>query len=234
MVDAPSGLSRRIIFFGDSICFGQGVSTNQTWVVRLAIAAEGLYGTGENAPVVYNLSVNGQTSRQALDRIAYDVQSHGVDLMVLQFGLNDCNYWVTDRGLPRVGEQSFIASLHEIIDRAIWFGARRVLLHTNHLTTKVLEDKDFFKVSYADSNRHYNELIRKVARAAPPQVQLVDIEAEWDRRLADGKMTVQDLLFRDGIHLNAAGHALYYEIVAPPFLQAVKDVYGQLAIPARA
>jgi acyl-CoA thioesterase-1 len=227
MTDPSSELSRRIIFFGDSICFGQGVSTNQTWVTRLAIAAENVYGTGDDAPVVYNLSVNGQTARQALERIAYDVQSHGVDLMVLQFGLNDCNYWVTDRGLPRVGEQSFIASLHEIIDRAIWFGAKRILIHTNHLTTKVLEKKDFFVVSYAESNRRYNELIRKVARAAPPQVQLVDIEAEWDRRLAEGRMQVQDLLFRDGIHLNAAGHLLYYEIVSPPFLEAVRAIYAE-------
>src|SRR5579859_4435538 len=157
MSDRKLGLSRRIIFFGDSICVGQGISPNQSWLTRLAADVEEICGVEPDAPAVYNCSANGHTSRLALERIGYDVQSHGVDIMVLQFGLNDCNYWVSDRGLPRVGEQSFVASLHEIIDRAIWFGAKRILLHTNHLTTKILEDKDFFKVSYADSNRRYNE-----------------------------------------------------------------------------
>src|SRR4029077_11585467 len=135
--------------------------------------------------------------------------------------------WGTDRGFPRVGEQSFVARLHAIIDRATCAGANAHLIHTNHLTTEDLQTQDFFVVSYAYSNRRYNDLIRKVARAAPPQVQLVDIEAEWDRRLAEGRMQVQDLLFRDGIHLNAAGHLLYYEIVSPPFLEAVRTIYAE-------
>src|SRR5579863_6684640 len=117
MSERRGGLSRRIIFFGDSIFVGQGVSPNQTFVTRLAADGETVYGTGVDAPAVYNCSVNGQTSRQALERIGFDVQSRGVDLMVLQLGLNDCNYWVTDRGLPRVSERGFVANLREIIDR---------------------------------------------------------------------------------------------------------------------
>jgi acyl-CoA thioesterase-1 len=218
-------LSRRIIFFGDSIFVGQGVSPNQTFVTRLAAEAEEVYGAGADTPAVYNCSVNGHTSRQALERIGFDVQSHGVDLMVLQLGLNDCNYWVTDRGLPRVGERGFVANLREIIDRALWFGARRILVLTNHPVKKILEKHAFFATSYADSSRRYNELIREVSRDAPPEIRLVDIEADWDRRIKEGHVQLEQLLLRDGIHLSAKGHLLYHEIVTPHFLDAVRAIY---------
>jgi acyl-CoA thioesterase I len=226
MSDRRRDLSRRVIFFGDSICIGQGVSPNQTWVTRLAAAAEGVLGTGPEAPAVYNCSANGHTSRQGLERIGYDVQSHGVDVLVVQFGLNDCNYWVTDRGLPRVGERSFCANLREIVERGVWFGARRVLLLTNHPVKKVLEKQPFFAVSYADSSRRYNALIRQVAGEAPEEVRLVDIEAEWEKRLGAGGPGLDLLLLRDGLHLSALGHLLYHEIVAPPFLEALRAVYA--------
>jgi acyl-CoA thioesterase-1 len=225
MADCGRELSKRIVFFGDSICIGQGVSPNQTWVTRLAAEAEEVYGTGYDAPAVYNCSVNGHTSRQALERIGYEVQSHGVDLMVLQFGLNDCNYWVTDRGLPRVSERGFVANLREIIDRALWFGAQRILLHTNHPVKKIFEKHAFFATSYADSSRRYNELIREVSRSAPPEIRLVDIESEWDRLIKEGREQLEHLLWRDGLHLSAKGHLLYHEIVMPQFLDAVRAIY---------
>ena len=43
------------------------------------------------------------------------------DVMTLQFGLNDCNCWETDRGLPRVSEEAFRANLIEMIERARLF-----------------------------------------------------------------------------------------------------------------
>jgi acyl-CoA thioesterase I len=153
------------------------------------------------------------------------VQSRGIDLMVLQFGLNDCNYWVTDRGLPRVGERGFVANLQEIIDRVLWFGGRRVLLLTNHPVKKVLEKHAFFATTYIESSRRYNELIRDVARNAPPELRLVDIEEEWDRRIKERQIQLDQMILGDGIHLSAKGHLLYYEIVAPYFLDAVRSVY---------
>ena len=42
----------------------------------------------------------------------YDVQSHEVDVLVVGFGMNDCNYWMTDKGVPRVSQNAFRANLH--------------------------------------------------------------------------------------------------------------------------
>ena len=129
---ATSRLFGRIVFFGDSICFGQGISPHLIWVARLSREVERRYDSSPNALIVHNSSINGNTTRQALERMPFDVQSHGVDAMVLQFGLNDANFWVTDRGLPRVSESAFCANLEEIIERAVKFGARHIQLHTNH------------------------------------------------------------------------------------------------------
>ena len=58
-----------------------------------------------------------------LERYPRDVQEAQPDLLTIQFGLNDCNCWETDRGVPRVSEAAFVANLIEMIDRGRVFGA---------------------------------------------------------------------------------------------------------------
>lgn len=228
MTKPKHAFSQRIVFFGDSICFGQGVSPNRTWVTRLAAEVENLFGSTLEAPAVYNASVNGNTTRQALERMPFDVQSHGVDFLVLQLGLNDGNFWVTDGGLSRVSPDAFRANLNEIIERGLRFGAKLIQLHTNHPTTRVLEDKPFFSMTYADSNRRYNDLIRRVARDAGEEVRLIDIEAAWNQYLAPGKVSLADLVLLDGVHLSRRGHDLYFDITVEPFREAVKEIYADV------
>jgi lysophospholipase L1-like esterase len=218
-------LCRRIVFFGDSVSFGQGISPHRNWVTRLAAEVERRCGDGPAAPMVHNVSINGNTTRQALERMAFDVQSHGVDMLVLQFGLNDANYWLTDRGLPRVSQLGFVANLTEIIERAVRFGARAVQLHTNHPVAKTFEAGLPADVPYAESNRRYNERIREVAERMPGIVGLIDIEARWSRYIAEGRDTLAELLLPDGVHLSNKGHDLYYEIIASSFLETVTKIY---------
>jgi len=82
----------RIFFFGDSICFGQGVSPHFTWVTRLSRALDERLSSRADV-LTQNPSVNGNTTRMALERMPYDVQSHAPDVLYIQFGLNDCNGW---------------------------------------------------------------------------------------------------------------------------------------------
>jgi acyl-CoA thioesterase I len=113
----------RVVFFGDSICVGQGVSLFKGWVTKIASGLDLLSQEIGREIVVVNASVNGNTTRQALERMPYEVQSHGVDILLTQFGLNDCNLWLTDGGLPRVSADAFAANLKEIIARGRRFGA---------------------------------------------------------------------------------------------------------------
>lgn len=150
-----------IFCFGDSISFGQEVSVQNTWVCKLATALSREYPTVKF--VVQNPSINGDTTRMALERMPHDVQSHHVDILIIEFGMNDCNYWDTDQGVPRVSPEAFKANMHEIISRARAFSIPHILMHTNHPSTKanVMINTN---LRYYESNYQYNEIIRTIAK----------------------------------------------------------------------
>ncbi|MFZ5427685.1 MAG: SGNH/GDSL hydrolase family protein [Thermodesulfobacteriota bacterium] len=206
----------RLFFFGDSICFGQHVSPHKTWVntvcARLCEAAPGGF-------VATNASVNGNTTRMALERMPYDVQAHGVDILLVQFGMNDCNCWQTDGGLPRVSPGAFAANLAEIVERGRRFGAAKVFMNTNHPTPRTAPF-GHAPGSYQSGNGRYNAIIRSVC--AESGAELIDVEAAWLDALA-GETALSDLLLPDGIHLSEAGHELYAATVLPPLLEAVSS-----------
>ena len=206
----------RLIFFGDSICVGQGVSIHKGWVTRLAAHITDFCGNRGREILVLNASINGNTTRQALERMPYDIQSHGVDFMIVQFGMNDCNCWQTDRGLPRVSLKAFGANLDEIITRAFAFGAKKIILNSNHPTTRDRENLPFTDITYQESNRRYNEAIRDIARTRKDGVMLNDIESHFENVLQAGKVkSLHDLLLEDGLHLSERGHQVYYDAVEP-------------------
>lgn len=208
-----------IYFFGDSISFGQGVSVDLTWVNQIAQKLHEQFG--EDEITVINTSINGNTTRMALERMPYDVQSHEVDVLVLGFGMNDCNYWVTDQGVPRVSQNAFRANLQEIIDRAFHFGSSHVVVRTNHPSPR----KDYMintNITYGESNRIYNKIIREVA-GDNPQVAFVDMEKEFEKRGCTGEgYEKESLTLPDGVHLSRLGHEVYFECMYP-VLSAIVD-----------
>lgn len=212
----------RFAFFGDSICVGQGVSPHKTWAARLSLQVEAQLAAAGRRVCVLNPSINGDTTRRALERIAFDIQAAGVDAILVQFGLNDANRWESDRGLPRVSEGAFAANLEEIIARARAFGAGPVLLNTNHPTTRDQQNYAHFPATYEAGNRRYNEIIREVA-AGDGKIVLTDIEAAFHERARAGK-PLADLLLADGLHLSEAGHDVYLDLLAPPVLAATQKL----------
>lgn len=219
-------VNRRIVFFGDSICVGQGVSIHRGWVTRLAARVEEWSRERHLDVVIVNASINGNTTRQALERMPYDVQSHGVGVLIVQFGMNDCNYWATDRGVPRVSEEAFAANLDEMIRRGVTFGARSVLLNTNHATSRNVEKLPHTDMTYEGSNRRYNQVIREVAKRWPGVVTLIDIEQAFLARTQGSAKALRELLLEDGLHLSVKGHDLYFDIAAPAIQACLQQVYS--------
>ncbi len=211
-------MTLKICFFGDSICFGQHVPPPQTWVagIEARLKEDGF------APFsLVNNSVCGNTTRQALERIPEDLQAFRPDVAYVQFGMNDCNFWQTDQGLPRVSPAAFEANLLEIAERARRFGARCVLLATNHPSTRQLPP-GLAPVSYAENNERYNQIVRSAAGKAG--AVLVDNGEHW-RRLAQAGRDVAGLLMPDGVHLSREGHRVYQDYVYP----FVRDAAGGLS-----
>lgn len=212
----------RVFFFGDSICFGQGISLHKGWVARISSCLEGLSEELGKQVTVINASINGNTTRMALERMPYDIQSQHPDILIVQFGMNDCNIWETDKGLPRVSPDSFSANLVEITQRAFNFGVKKIFIHTNHPSTRDEKPMAHSAITYQQHNAHYNEYIRRtVAQLNDPRIILNDME---ETILEKTGGDIAPLLLPDAIHLSVEGHNLYFESVYPLLKEAVVEL----------
>ena len=211
---------RNLIFFGDSISFGELVNPHSNWVTKLSRMVEDQYGTNY---LVINCSINGNTTRQALERMPFDVQRYSVDLLCIQFGMNDCNYWASDKGLPRVSRLAFAANLREIIDRVVNFGALRIFLNTNHPTTLDTEIFPHTNVTYQQSNESFNQAVRELSQDT--EVTFNDLERSFMDHVGGDREKLQELLLpADQLHLSKKGHDLYLDYLYPRMERAILDL----------
>lgn len=217
----------KFYFFGDSICFGQFVSPNRIWVNQVASRLESVH----HGLVVQNPSTNGRTTRQALEDMPYQVQSHSPDVVYVQFGMNDCNHWASDNGVTRVSIKSFGANLSEIILRARLSGAGQVYVGTNHPTPRLkpYDNVPGVSISYQDSNQQFNATIRSVAKELG--VSLIDNEAHWVGLNYNTPEALTDLLLPDGIHLSEAGHVVYAEFVGSQLESTLAQLATEVGAP---
>lgn len=204
----------KLFFFGDSILTGHLISLHKIWVVRVSskLAEENL------DVIVNNSSVNGNTTRMALERMYHDVLDFHPDLLYIQLGLNDSNYWETDVGVPRVSKNGFEANLYEMIDRSFVSGVKKILLGTNHPILKVVPFEYAPFTSPAMSNKNYNSVIRSVA--SKKDIILIDHEDLW----LSSKSSFVDMLLPDGIHINERGHDFYFDSAFPIIKKAIENI----------
>jgi lysophospholipase L1-like esterase len=144
----------------------------------------------------------------------YEVQSQSPDVMLIQFGMNDCNIWASDRGHPRVSAPAFEANLREIIQRAFLFSCRTLILNSNHPSARDQVPLPGSSTTYESQNRLYNEIIRQVARS-DPRVLFNDIEAQFHQRTRGQRHDILRFLLPDLLHLSEEGHDLYFDSVYP-------------------
>jgi|TARA_B110000046_G_C12835850_1_gene331423 lysophospholipase L1-like esterase len=201
----------KLAFFGDSICVGQGISIHEGWVVKISKELTRISSENKLNFFISNSSVNGRTTRQALESMPYEIQNQNYQILIIQFGMNDCNFWETDYGVPRVSKQAFKANLHEIIDRGINFGAKLIMINTNH-PTPIKENFKNKDLSYQDSNRAYNEIIREVYNERN-DVILNDIEMHIDSLIESKKLIIDDVVLNDRLHLSLKGHEIYFDFI---------------------
>lgn len=93
----------KICYFGDSITYGlghdsKGVQITKRWTSLLDNALK-KHVKADIFTYSINLGVNGDTTRNGIERLE-DVYAFRPDVITIQFGMNDCNYWLSDNGLP--------------------------------------------------------------------------------------------------------------------------------------
>lgn len=206
----------KIVYFGDSIMVGQYLPPECSWV---SLVTERLQLDNQDLDVSYrNNSVSGDTSLMGLLRFPADVQEHYPDILIIQFGLNDCNCWKTDLGVSRVSEILFPIILKEMLLRARNLAIPRIVLMTSHPT---LKGKMCNNKEYELCNLRYASIVR--ALALEEQVVLCDIRNEFKVRLTKYGCLASYLL-EDGIHLSEKGHQLYSEILYPTLSWVIQDL----------
>lgn len=191
---------KTLYFFGDSIVFGQGISPHQIWTT---LVAEKLSSSHSDL-IVQCHGVNGDTTRGALDRVEYFVASHSPDYVWLQFGINDSNCWSSERGLPRVSSDSYVANTVELITRLLTSGTEQIFLATNHdlsLGTGTSERGKL--IANLELNNH--RLRSLPSNFSPGEVVLADVE----RHFRELDISPNDYLLADGVHLSEIGHKEY-------------------------
>ena len=219
----------KFIIFGDSISVGQYVFPHMTWASRLSGMIEEIGTICEKQILVQIEAINGRTTRQALEDIPVEVQKHAPDIVMVQFGMNDCNYWITDQGMPRVSKGAFEQNLKEILERCFNFNARHIFLNTNHPSARNFPLDAKPEISYQNSNEAYNQIIRNVAADySKEKLTLTDMEAVFLNDFEVNSTTYESFVLPspDLLHLNLKGHDLYYstlsDVVKQKLLQLIE------------
>jgi lysophospholipase L1-like esterase len=208
-----------VYLFGDSICVGQHVSPHRIWGSLLSAALEADFGPKGHNIIVQIPARNGNTTVQALERVAFEVQSHKPDFLYIQFGMNDCNYWDTDLGLPRVSPESFRSNIEELVRRGYQHGAKKVFVPTNHPTTRTITKLAKGQgPTYEESNARYAAILREAAKKAGAQV--IDTWGAFEKSVTQGAL-IENLLLPDGLHLSVLGHEVYFQTTYPMIREAI-------------
>ena len=201
-----------ITLFGDSICVGQHVDLHKTWAFNLSTY---LKKFKYKDIIVFNKSVNGNTTRQALERFYPELSSKKPTMILIQFGMNDCNFWDSDYAKPRVSKLAFKANLKEIIDKSLAIGVKTIFLGTNHPSLKGAFDVKPI-LTHSKVNEEYNEIIRDVYKEAIEEkinIILIDNEKNIKEKMKIENNSLSVYLLSDGVHLSAYGHGIYLEYV---------------------
>jgi lysophospholipase L1-like esterase len=191
----------KIVFFGDSIINGKGVPLYKTFVNMLSKSLEEEWG-GKAKVETTMISRNGDTTRDALERLHY-LFNTAYDIVVLQFGMNDCNIWKTEGLTFRVFKGSFRANLKEILVRLNLCHVGKIFVCTNHPSTKE---------GYSLNNSEYNDIIREVCKESKEAIIDMELAVE-EEFLFHSHRT--DHVLKDGVHLSEFGHQIYYNEIKP-------------------
>jgi len=185
---------RTVVFFGDSITFGYGVDTQTESFYALIskIMKAGLYGDVKTV----NAGVSGDDTSEALERISTDVITHNPDIVVIAFGLNDCqNNSMTTRKF-RENTNAMIAALPSKTE--VILATSNTFLDTGRSLWKDLNG----------SLEPYMEEVRNIAREKG--IRLIDVNDAWKEHLTKDQRHMETLYF-DPTHPSAKGHRIIYE-----------------------
>lgn len=168
---------------------GFGDSLTQGWMVQKGFYDRFIDGLRQNFPQTtidsHNKGVPGSTAQEAIDRL-YQIDEQQPDLVIVQFGINDCSV-----GIP---VEHYARHLEVIAKSLMQQDILPVLV-----TSCPVEDTILGRYV----QMYYEALAELAVRLASPVVRLDEF---W---LCHAKSSTEEALFQwDGVHPTDAGHTL--------------------------
>lgn len=175
-----------IIFFGDSLTFGYGVSKENSWVYKL---------TRKLCCTSLNKACNGDTTPSMLSRYYTDVLIHSPSKIFIMAGTNDL--------LIGRSVNSIIENIDLMIKDAININSDSIIgippKIIGEIANKLFSPSQFYE--YAEKEL---PMLRK---------QLIDLCSKYNLKFIDFyNLTInENEIYLDGLHLTPSGHELMYK-----------------------
>jgi len=201
-----------IICFGDSITQASDCSEGDRWPTVLQIALD---DWRVNQYKVYNRGVGGDTTANGLARFADDILPLLPGVLLVEFGINDCNHaaW---RRVPAVGVEEYKKNLREF-HRVCRAQKGVCVFIVNHPLSRARIPQGNGRTLHANL-LPYNAAVRVLG--ADLKTPLIDLPAMIQER----RIRLTALVQEDGIHLTAQGNHLYAAMVFDCLQEILKRI----------
>jgi lysophospholipase L1-like esterase len=185
----------RICIFGDSVTYGGYVKSN--WVNLLRWHLE---DTLDEDVEVFNLGINGNTSKDILLRLEGEALPRKPDKLIFAFGINDSGY-IYSTNMPLVNEEIFKENINSILQIA-----KRITSDITFVGLTLGDDSILKPLPESSSGKSYD---RK--RANQYNDILKNLVQQQDCTYIELLNTLGPDDFLDGLHPNENGHKKIFE-----------------------
>lgn len=194
----------KIVCFGDSLTYGYGVLENIAFPYRLSQDLPKRYPKYTFS--VINSGINGQTTREALQRLQGSILGRKPQIVLILFGANDCALNEDQYRTP----YEFEKNMRQILDAILSLSTQHKF-HSGKtlpilLTPPSMVDTDFYPFTTNDRLEAYGGIVQKLAQEY--QLPCIDLFAQY-QKIKDPK-AYEDCFQFDGVHLSNQGYDILY------------------------
>ena len=201
--------------FGDSITYGSWDREGSGWANRLRQALDEEHESGKREfTLFYNLGIPGETTEHFVQRFVPETEARFRSgeryTFTFAFGANDACF-IPSKNQFKVTVEQYKQNFETILEQAKPLAERIIILNI----TPVVDELTVAPTGKDKSrlNKYitpYNEVLKDLA--ADYSLELIDVNAAF---MAEENLA--DLFCEDGLHPNANGHKLIFEVMKDLF-----------------